>query len=40
MQHKQILDKYGNRILIGWMRMPSKPSNEEWIGMMYTTKNY
>ena len=28
------IDKYGNRILIGWMRMPSKPSNEEWIGMM------
>lgn len=32
------IDKYGNRILIGWMRMPSKPSNEEWIGNDDTTK--
>ena len=28
------LDKYGNRIMIGWMRMPKKFEGEEWIGMM------
>ena len=28
------LDKYGNRIMIGWMRMPKKFEDEEWIGMM------
>ena len=28
------LDKDGNRILIGWVRMPKKFEGEEWIGMM------
>ena len=28
------LDKDGNRIMIGWMRMPKKFDGEEWIGMM------
>ena len=28
------LDKDGNRIMIGWMRMPKKFEGEEWIGMM------
>lgn len=28
------VDKDGNRILIGWMRMPQPFENEEWIGMM------
>lgn len=28
------LDKDGNRILIGWVRMPEKFNGEEWIGMM------
>lgn len=28
------LDKYGNRIMIGWMRMPKVFEGEEWIGMM------
>ena len=27
-------DKYGNRIVIGWVRMPKKFEGEEWIGMM------
>ncbi|MBS6184069.1 MAG: glycoside hydrolase family 32 protein [Clostridium celatum] len=28
------LDKFGNRILIGWMRMPIAFEDENWIGMM------
>lgn len=28
------LDEFGNRILIGWMRMPLTFEGEEWIGMM------
>lgn len=28
------LDEYGNRIVIGWVRMPKKFDGEEWIGMM------
>ena len=28
------LDKFGNRILIGWMRMPVACEGENWIGMM------
>ncbi|WP_294157180.1 glycoside hydrolase family 32 protein [uncultured Clostridium sp.] len=28
------LDKDGNRIVIGWVRMPKKFDSEEWIGMM------
>ena len=28
------LDEFGNRILIGWMRMPLTFDGEEWIGMM------
>ncbi len=28
------VDKDGNRILIGWMRMPKAFEHEEWIGMM------
>lgn len=28
------LDKDGNRIVIGWVRMPEKFNGEEWIGMM------
>ena len=28
------LDKNGNRIVIGWVRMPKKFDGEEWIGMM------
>ncbi|MFR9240427.1 MAG: glycoside hydrolase family 32 protein [Clostridium baratii] len=28
------LDKNGDRIVIGWVRMPKKFENEEWIGMM------
>ena len=28
------LDKDGNRIMIGWMRMPKKFEGVEWIGMM------
>lgn len=28
------LDKDGNRIVIGWVRMPKKFDGEEWIGMM------
>lgn len=28
------IDEFGNRILIGWMRMPIVCENENWIGMM------
>ena len=28
------LDEFGNRVLIGWMRMPLTFEGEEWIGMM------
>lgn len=28
------LDEFGNRVLIGWMRMPLTFDDEEWIGMM------
>lgn len=28
------LDKEGNRIVIGWVRMPEKFQGEDWIGMM------
>ena len=28
------LDKHGNRIVIGWVRMPKNFDGEEWIGMM------
>ena len=28
------LDKFGNRILIGWMRMPIAFEDENWLGMM------
>ena len=28
------LDEFGNRVLIGWMRMPLTFDGEDWIGMM------
>lgn len=29
-----MIDKYGNRVMIAWIRMPEKFDNENWIGMM------